>query len=70
MSVSAQATPDARDDSMGKAAHEWSLGITVAEEVQAGVPMLAAVEKVASRSGEGFVAVFAATCRLVADSTS
>lgn len=59
----------ASDAAMTEAAHQWALGMTVAEKVTDGTPLVDAVSQVAQRSGETFVAVFQATCRVSAEHT-
>lgn len=55
------------EEAMTKAAHEWALGVSVAERVSAGVPVITAVHLVAEAASETFDFVFAAACRVAAD---
>ena len=69
MSVSMTGTEaSAIEEVCTKQAHEWALGVTVAEALQQGTPIIAAIEEVAKQSGESFSTVFGAACNVAANS--
>lgn len=69
MSVSMSGTASSAIEEVCAAqAHEWALGVTVAEALQQGTPLIAAIEKVAQQSGEDFTTVFGAACNVAANS--